>query len=137
MRGAESQPPSGYVFDSSSLIELEHSRNLRHLPTSGGSWIVVPSLVAREVSKKGTPLEAWLRHGRIARFVGPEDEDFLRLLRQPGVHDAECQALAMAYHRGLTLVAEEGPIRREARRLSVRCINAEEFMEEYMPRLPL
>ena len=75
-----SQPPC-YVFDSSSLIKLERSHNLRHLPDLPGSWLVVPSRVAKEVKKGASAAtKRWLEEGKVANFVvGSEGQLFMRL----------------------------------------------------------
>lgn len=132
-----SQPPC-YVFDSSSLIQLERSHRLRDVPGHPGAWLVVPSRVAKEVNKRGTRLATWLGGSKVANFVvESEGQLFLKLRQQERLlSDADIQGIVIAIHRGGAYVVEERAARRVAERLGVRCLNAEEFLQEIKPQLP-
>ena len=133
MQGVSALP---YVFDSSSLIELERSKRLRPLRQPGLSVIIVDR-VAKEVQKPRTPLERWIsRHpANITRLLPDEGSTYLKLLAQtePSIHDGEAAALAICLHRGGTLVTDDRAAARKAREHEVRCIDAEQFWSEWQP----
>jgi len=68
--GTPADQPSCYVFDSSSLIQLERSNGLRRLPGVPGKWLVIPSRVAKEVGRTAAPpaTKNWLESGKLAAF---------------------------------------------------------------------
>lgn len=133
MHTPASKPPC-YVFDSSSLIKLERSHDLRHLPPPG-NFFIVPSRVAKEVNKRASPLATWLKKGRVANFiVGSEGQLFMRLRQQETLlSDADIQGIIIAHHRRGTYVVEEKASRRVAESLGVKCLNADEFLREVRP----
>lgn len=124
--------PLRYVFDSSSLINLERSRELRRLSTPGNS-LLVPSRVAKEVSKGTSPLATWLRKGKVAKFVvDGENQLFMKIrLQEKLLSDADIQGIVIAQQRKATYVVDEAAARKVAQNLGVRCINAEDFMTEF------
>jgi len=133
------QPPC-YVFDTSSLIKLERSIGLHRLPDYPGKWLVVPSKVAKQLNSEGAPKETrkWLNSGKFATFsVNSESVLYMNICVQERLlEDPDVQGIVIAYHRKGTYVVEEVPATRVARRLGVRAINAEKFLEEVMPHLP-
>ena len=134
MHTQTSQPPC-YVFDSSSLIELERSHDLRHL-SPPGNFLIVPSRVAKEVNKRGSPLATWLKKGRVAMFVATsEHELFYRLtLQAQGLSDADIQGIVITHHRRGKYVVEENAARRMAENLGLSCLSAKEFLSEFLPK---
>lgn len=133
---------SCYVFDASSLIELEgqHGKGLKHMPDRPGKWLVVPSKVAREVNSKGAPADTtnWLRSGKLSNFnVGSEGALFMKIrIHETLLSDADIQGIVIAYHRKGTYVVEEAKARTVARSLRIRCLKAKEFRQEVQPPLP-
>jgi len=123
------------VFDSSSLIDIEHSRYLRRLRPPG-NFLVVPSRVAKEVNRRGSPLATWLNRGKVADFVvDSEGQLFLMLRRRERLlSDADIQGVVIAHHREGTYVVNEKAASRVAQSLGVECLNAEEFLREFFPR---
>jgi len=124
-----------YVFDSSSLIELERGKQLRKLREPEGR-IIVPDRVEGEVAKARAPLKTWLARHRhvVSRFAVPKEaEVWQALLRQtdPKVHDGEAAALAMAIVREKALVSEERAVQRKAEEKDVRCLKATDFLREW------
>lgn len=120
-----------YVFDASSLIELERSNNLRILDGLG-SRARVPQRVAREVNKEGTPLRRWLiRNPRnITKFAIPrEGELYLKLMGSKSIDDGEAAAIAIAANRGWTLVTDDRPAKKAAIGLGVVCLSTKAFLE--------
>lgn len=131
---------SGYVLDTSAIINLERSKQLIvfELP---GDWIIVPSFVAGELNPNfhGTPeaTKRWLRRGKISKFTGDEELIFRKLILYPAVDDGEAQAIAMAYCRKKTLVIDEkrnGQVWKIAERFGIRCIDSKQFLGEVKPK---
>lgn len=131
-----------YVLDTSATINLERSNRLTslHLP---GSWIILPSAVAREMNpdNPGTPesTKKWLVAGRVAHLNGQEESLYRELILNPAVDDGEAQAMAMAYYRSAALVIDEkktGELWRIAQSYGITCITSEEFFNKMKPRLP-
>jgi len=123
-----------YVFESSSLINLERRKMVRRLPPPGRQ-IIVPQKVAEEVRKKGSPLAKWLsqRRARTENFVGNESAVYLRLRRQTAIHDGEASAIAIASCRKYTLVIDETnrAVLRKAGIHGVRTIEVTQFVCEF------
>lgn len=133
------QPPC-YVFDTSSLIQLEKSPGLQHLHSSPGKWLVVPSKVAKQLNSKGAPAETkkWLNSGKVATFtVDSEGMLFMKIrVEERLLEDADIQGIVIAYHRKGTYVVEEGRATKVAQSLGVRTLNADTFLHEVRPYLP-
>lgn len=142
MEGKLPSKPPYYVFDSSSLIELEEpdGKGLRCMPDRPGNWLIVPSKVAKEMNTKGAPADTknWLRSGKISRFnVDSEHRLFMKIIvEERSLSDADVQGIVIAYHRKATYVVEEAAATRVARRLGIRTIKVEQFLQEVMPPLP-
>jgi len=133
---------SGYVIDTSAIINLERSNQLTifELP---GDWIIVPSVVALELNPNyhGTPeaTRRWLKRGKISQFTGDEELVFRKLVLHPAVDDGEAQAIAMAYCRNKTLVIDEkknGQVWNIAESFGIRCIDSKQFLKEIKPKFP-
>jgi len=131
-----------YVFDASSLIELEgpDGKGLKHMPGRPGKWLVVPSKVAREVNSKSAPANTtnWLRSGKLSTFnVDSEGRLFMKIrTHETLLSDADIQGIVIAYHRKGTYVVEEAKARTVAGSLGIRCLKAKEFQQEIQPLLP-
>ncbi len=140
MAGIPVLQPSCYVFDTSSLIKLERSIGLHHLPDYPGKWLIVPSKVAKQLNSEGAPKQTrkWLNNGKFATFsVNSERVLYMRICVQERLlEDPDVQGIVIAHHRKGTYVVEEELATRVARRLGVRTINTEQFLEEVMPHLP-
>jgi predicted nucleic acid-binding protein len=101
-----------YVFNASSLINLERAGSLRVLDKlAQNQRLVIPDRVAREVNAPRKPLENWLRRNRrsVTDLLPQESSLYLQYLRQthPKIHDGEAAALAVAAHRGCTVVVDD------------------------------
>lgn len=121
-----------YVFNASSLINLENLKELRLLDRLGDR-VIVPKRVAREVNKHGKPLETWLRKNRrsIVDFLPDEGHSYLLLLQQrnPRIHDGEAAAIAVALHRQCTLVIDDETPMNKARDHGAHCLTTDEFLQ--------
>jgi predicted nucleic acid-binding protein len=134
--------PFCYTFDASSLIELERrpgGRGLKDMPGYPGSWLVIPSRVAKQINNRRAPKETsdWLARGKVADFVSDhEAREFMRIrVQERLLEDPDIQGIVIAYHRGCTYVVDDGRARTVAESLGVRCINARGFLSEVQPHL--
>ena len=137
--GPDLQPPC-YVFDTSSLIELERSDGLRHMPDYPGKWIVVPSKVAKQLNSEGAPRETkkWINNGKLAKFsVNSEEVLYMKLrVQEKLLEDPDIQGIVIAYHRKGTYVVEEELATSVAQNLGVITLKAAEFMHKVSPKFP-
>ena len=132
-----------YVFDASSLIEIEadrsHGKGLRQMPDRPGKWLVVPSKVARELNSESAPASTknWLRSGKPSKFsVDSERRLFMKIRAEERLlSDADIEGIVIAYHRKGTYVVDEGPATNLAGRLGIRTISAKQFLDSVRPRL--
>ena len=132
-----------YVFDASSLIEIElegsHGKGLKQMPDYPGKWLVVPSKVAREANSEGAPADTknWLRSGKLSTFnVDSERRLFMKIRAQERLlSDADIEGIVLAYHRKGTYVVEEGLATGVAKRLGINTMNAKQFLDKVRPRL--
>lgn len=135
-----SQSPC-YIFDASSLIEIEGSKGkgLKCLPEYPGKWLVVPSKVAKEVNSKRAPKETkeWLNGGKAALFSSESEKRlYMKLRVQEGaLDDADIEGIVVAYHRKGIYVVEDGPATIVARKLGIRTMSAKSFLNIFRPRL--
>lgn len=131
-----------YVFDASSLIELEglHGKGLKYMLDRPGKWLIVPSKVAKEVNSKSAPADTknWLRNGKLSRFnVDSESALFMKIrVQERLLSDADIEGIVIAYHRKGTYVVEERKAGAVAESLGIRCLKAKEFQQEIQPTLP-
>jgi predicted nucleic acid-binding protein len=102
------RPLFQYVFDSSSLINIERRRRVKYLRKRYHE-IILPEKVAEEVKTPGYPLERFLAHypSVITTFTTSEEEQYLQIRGQSGIHDGEAAAMTVALSRQLPLVIED------------------------------
>ena len=131
-----------FVFDSSSLIQMEHEnggKGLRGMPFPPGKKVVIPSRVLKEINTNKAPPETkrWLSQGHSAEFATTaESQEYARLrVTEPLLADADIQGIVLAWHRGCAYVVEEGRARGVASSMGVQCINIDEYLDFVRPRL--
>ena len=128
-----SQQAVVYVFDASSLINLEKPNRLSILHDLR-TRVVIPQRVAREVNKPRTDLAGWLnQHPEcVTAFFTEEHELYYQFITQikPRIHDGEAAAMAVALNRGATLVIDENTARGKAESHGIRCLNAAELLQQ-------
>ena len=125
-----------FVFDSSSLIWIERRSFMTHLRRRH-SEVVMPEKVAEEVRQPGTPLENFLdRHPHVVTpLSAPEENRYLEIRGQPGIHNAEAAAITVALSRGLPLVIDESQkrARGKAENHGIRCLGWGDFIKGVYP----
>lgn len=130
-----------YVFDASSLIEIEgkKGKGLKSMPDFPGKWLIVPSKVAKEVNSEGAPKETkdWIVKGKPAKFNSDNERQLYMKIRvqESALDDADIEGIVLAYHRKATYVVEEGPAGTIAQKLNVTIINAKQFLDIIRPQL--
>jgi len=102
-----------YVIDSSSLINIEQNRGVRTLGQRRGA-ILISERVAYEVAwdpkiLKTDPLRQFVMANPqiVTQFQNNEEEEYLRILLQPGIDPGEASVIAIASKRHLPLVIDE------------------------------
>lgn len=118
-----------YVFDSSSLIEIERRRYIRHLRILR-DFMILPEKVAKEVSQPGTPLKRFLDRylGIVIRLRPEEERRYLEIRRQPGIHDPDAEAIALALSCRHPLVIEDKKARSKAENHGIKCLRWHELL---------
>lgn len=121
-----------YVFDSSALINIERDRKSFNRLRRRIGEVVLPEKVAKEVMTPGSPLERLLRQNPdvVIAFTSKEEEPYLRVRSQPGIHDAEAAAIALALSQKLPLVIDESErkARGKAKNHGIRCLSSQDFI---------
>jgi predicted nucleic acid-binding protein len=131
-------------MDACSLIHLERSSQLKHLPAQGVR-LFIPDRVAREVNappdarrKRRLPLETWLRRNPrlVTEMLTAEGELYLRFRSQPDtkLHDGEAAALAIAVCRNAMLVTDDAAAQRKATLHDVPHMDSATFVRDALPR---
>jgi predicted nucleic acid-binding protein len=122
-------------MDSSALINIQRKRGVEYLKRRKGA-ILLPKQVEYEVAldprvKKRYPLRQFVLKNPniVTQFRDDEDEEFLKILRQPEIDDGEAAAIAIALKRGLPLVIDERNTKAtgKARNHGIKVLKSEEF----------
>jgi predicted nucleic acid-binding protein len=93
-----------YVFDSSALINIKRNKKMGFLRKHKGG-ILIPEKVAQEINHPMVSLDDPLRKfiSKYSHVVTPfqnnEEDEYLRIRSQPGIHDGEASAMAVALKR--------------------------------------
>jgi len=97
-----------YLFDSSSLINIERHKKMTILRRRRGE-VLIPEKVAVEVNQPNTPLHRFISkfHQVVTKFQNNEEEEYLRVRSQVGIDDGEAAAIAIAIKRRLSLVIDD------------------------------
>ena len=91
--------------------------------------LMLPKKVAEEVMQPGTPLKRFLEAHRevIVTFRPQEENEYLRVLKQPGIDEGEAAAIAVALNRELPLVVEDRRGRAKAENHGIKCLTWKEW----------
>jgi predicted nucleic acid-binding protein len=97
-----------YLFDSSSLINIERNKKMTVLRKRKGE-VLIPQKVADEVKQPNTPLARFVSSfpDVVVQLKGDEDRQYLRVRSQVGIDDGEAAAIAVAMNRHLPLVIDD------------------------------
>lgn len=121
-----------YVFDSSSLIFLEKEGHMGQLRRRRDQ-VILPEKVREEVSQQGSPLGRFLK--RYPHVVTPltlgEEDRYLEIRGQPGIHDGEAAAITLALSRAHPLVIEDKRGRTKAENHGVQCLSGQDFIARH------
>ena len=131
---AEAQGGGPYVFDASSLINLERKdKELSFLSGLGGR-VFISQKVAEEVDEPRSGLSRWISRngGCIKSLLPEEDRLYRRFITQADlrIHDGEATALAIAFNRDGTLVIDDKVARRKAESHGIPCVSLEGLLNQ-------
>ncbi len=91
----------------------------------------MPEKVAEEVSPPGDfPLKKFVGTypGVVVGMTSEEERRYLQIRRQPGIHDGESAAIAVAEARGHPLVIDDPRARRKAENHGIQCWSWNDFV---------
>lgn len=126
-----------YVIDSSSLINIEQNRGVRTLGQRREA-ILISEKVAYEVAwdpkiLKTDPLRQFVMANPqiVTQFQNNEEEEYLRILLQPGIDEGEASVIAIASKRHLPLVIDERDTKAtgKAKNHGVNTLRWQKFLE--------
>ena len=124
-------PSLKHVFDSSSLINIERNRKMSVLRQRRHE-VLIPGKVEGEVNQPNTPLNRFITRFYqqvVAPFRNNEEEEYLRVRSQRGIHDADAAAIAMAIRRQLTLVIDDKKAKEKAENHGVETLTWQDFVK--------
>ena len=120
-----------HVFDSSALINIERRGQTQHLRRRR-SEVILPEKVAGEVKAPGYPLNTFLEHypNVVTPFTTEEENLYLEIRGQPGIHDGEAAAITLSLRRQLPLVIDESAKRGKGKAQNhyIRCLSSHEWV---------
>lgn len=119
-----------YVFDSSSLINIEMNGKMAFL-RKRRSEILIPEKVKEEIYKPPSkPLYRFIKNypSVVTPFLYSEAEEYLKIRSQIGIEDGEAAAIATSIKRKLPLIIEDKKARAKAENHGVECHNWQEFL---------
>ena len=126
-----------YVIDSSALINIEKNRGVRTLEQRRGA-IIISERVAYEVAEdpkilKTDPLRQFVMVNPqiVTQFQNDEEEEYLMVLRQPGIDEGEASVIVIASKRQLPLVIDERDTKAtgKAKNHNVNTLSWQEFLK--------
>jgi predicted nucleic acid-binding protein len=127
-----------YVIDSSSLINIEQNRGVRTLEQRRGA-ILISKRIAFEVAyhpgiRKTDPLRQFVVENPqlVTQFQDNEEDEYLRILLQPGIDEGEASVMAIASKRHLPLVIDERDTKAtsKAKNHGVNTLSWQEFLRK-------
>ena len=123
-----------YVFDASSLINIEKNRKMTQLRKRRAE-VLIPKKVADEVSQPNKPLQRFINSYPkvVTHFQDKEEEEYLLLIRQTDViiDDGEAAAIAIADMRKLPIVIDDKAGGKKAKNHQIRTLSWIEFIRGY------
>ena len=122
------------VLDSSSLINIDRKKKMNILRKRKGE-VLIPEKVAYEVA-----FDPRIRcDDRLRKFIGKyselvtpfqpgEEQEYLRIRSQIGIHDPDAAAIAIALKRRLQLVIDDKKAKQKAENHGVQTLPWDEFV---------
>jgi predicted nucleic acid-binding protein len=123
-----------FVFDASSLINLERQNKLWHL-THHKDLIIIHERIAKEVTKDPhSGLSIWIaNHPNTVThtFLTQESELYIKLRQQktPKIQDPDAIAISIAWYRNCFLVCDDIAAITKANQHGVKCLTVEQFIQ--------
>ena len=123
-----------YVFDASSLINIERSGQMALLRSLKGA-LLIPEKVAQEVGQPNTPLQRFTATypDVIVQFQNAgEEHDYLRFCSQRVIDEGEASAMAIALNRNKQLVIDERETKAtgKAREHGIEILSSQDFIKQ-------
>lgn len=126
-----------YVIDSCFLINIEHKSGVRALKQRRGA-LLISERIAFEVAyhpavRKTDPLRQFVTENPqiVTPFQDNEEDEYLRILLQPGIDEGEASVIAIASKRHLPLVIDERDTKAtgKAKNHGVSTLSWQKFLE--------
>ncbi len=119
-----------YLFDSSSLINIERNKKMTILRKRRGE-VLIPEKVAAEVNQPNTPLHRFISkfYQVVTQFQNNEEEEYLRVRSQVGIDDGEAAAIAIAIKRRLPLVIDDKKGKEKAKNHDIQTFAWQDFVK--------
>lgn len=123
-----------FVFDASSLINLERLNKLWHL-TQHKDLVIIHERIAKEVTKDPhSDLSVWIANhpNNITHtFLTQESELYITLRQQktPKIQDPDAIAISIAWYRNCFLVCDDTAAITQAKHHGVICLSVDQFIQ--------
>lgn len=119
-----------YVFDASSLINIERQKKMGEL-RKHKRGILIPEKVAVEVNMPNSPLHKFISKypGVVTSFQKIEEEEYLRVRSQIGIDNGEAAAIAISTNRRLPLVIDDKKGKTKAENHGVKTLSWQDFLK--------
>jgi len=120
-----------YVFDASSLINIERNKKIGRLRRRKGA-VLIPEKVALEVDMPNSPLHRFISKypDVVTPFQNSEEEEYLRTRSQVGIDDGEAAAIAVALKRKLPLVIDDRKGKTKAENHEIQTLRWNDFLKK-------
>jgi len=118
-----------FVFDASSLINIERNRKIGKLRRAKGA-VLIPEKVAKEVNMPNSPLHRFInRYPQVVTpFQANEEEVYLKVRSQIGIDDGEAAAIAVALKRSLPLVIDDMKGKNKSENHGIKTLGWQDFI---------
>lgn len=123
------------ILDSSSLINIDRKKKMNILRKRRGE-VLIPEKIAYEVAddpqiRSDDRLRKFVlkyREELVTPFLPGEEDEYLRIRSQTGIHDADAAAIAIALKRRLQLVIDDKKAKQKADKHGVKTITSDQFV---------
>jgi len=117
-----------YVFDASSLINIERHGLIPKLKQLK-DMVLMPKKVADEIDQPNSPLSRFIHSCPevVTDLMDGEDQEYLRVRRQPGIDDGEAAVIAVAIRRHLPVVIDDAKGKAKAESHGIQTLRWTDF----------